>query len=298
MNIAIGLFCKNSRHNLADWLFGIRAQTRQPDRIFAIDGLSDDGTVEFLKKNKVEVFSEKDNSPQEAFFKMLKKNTSDIFICSLADEQLLPDAIKNACLIFEKNPDIDILTRDILVVDSESKQETIAKGRPFHLKSYMRTDFSPHFAASFFQQKAFQKINLWNHHWTPENIGEYELWFYAAKACHISYVPGIVSRYTNRGEFQLSSSPFSNLDVCKKRIQFVKKLKQKKLISIFEQYFYISGILKNSLGFVLGMIKKTKKRPSKNITFLINEIFNEARWFFNLRTLKYYFKLKKQLLQK
>lgn len=211
---------------------------------------------------------------------------------------MLPDAIKNACLIFKKNPDIDILTRDILVVDSESKKETIARGRPFHLKSYMRTDFSPHFAASFFKQKAFQKINLWNHHWSQDNIGEYELWFTAAKVCHISYMPEIVSRYTNRGQFQLSSSPLSNLDVCKKRIQFVKKLKQKKLISIFEQYFYISGILKNSLGFVLGVIKKTKKQPANYIALLLNEIFNEARWFFNLRTLKYYFKLKKQLLQK
>lgn len=72
-DVSVGMFCKNSIHNLANWLSGIRAQTRQPDRIFAIDGLSTDGTVEFLKRNKVEVFSEKDNSPQEAFFKMLKK---------------------------------------------------------------------------------------------------------------------------------------------------------------------------------------------------------------------------------
>jgi len=256
--VCVGIFCKNSIHQIKDWYFGLENQKVKPFRVFAVDGNSTDGTIDFLKAKKIEVYHLNDDSPQKAFIYMLKLFKEDIFVCSLSDEQMRPNAIDEALQFFQRNKDVDVLTRDINVHDAQTNKIHKASGRDFNRWNYMSGRYSPHFAATFFTKNAFLKINLQEHEWCLGNVGEFELWHKLASRCNIKYMPGVVATYTDRRDGQLSSNPENVLQGLNCKIELIKKLSNKKEIRRIESYFFISGLIKNTLGFVLGVLKKQK----------------------------------------
>lgn len=256
MTVSVGIFCKNSMPTLKRWFLGIQNQTRKPDVVFACDGRSVDGTIEFLKRNNVQVFSDQDISPQDAFFKMLKKQNGDLFLCSLSDEMLLPHAIEDAVHYFEKNSTVDILTKDILLHNCISKKKEISCGKTFDLESFMCADYSPHFAASFFKNTVFRKLEINKYDWDLSDIGEYEFWRRAAQTCNIVYQPGVVSEYQVFAKQQLSTNPGKLIKTLVCRLVFLDKIYKKQEITLSQKKKYQKGHLRNFLGFIKGICKK------------------------------------------
>jgi glycosyltransferase involved in cell wall biosynthesis len=256
VNVSVGIFCKNSFPQIANTVKGIKSQTYQPKTVFAIDCLSTDGTTEYLKKNNICVYAEKDNSPQEAFYKMLFMQKDDLFLCSLSDEMLFPGAIEDAVHYFKKNLTVDILTKDILLHNCVTGKKEISFGKPFDLESFMCADYSPHFAASFFKKTVFKKLAFKKYNWDLSDIGEYEFWRRAAQTCNIAYQPGVVSEYQLFGKQQLSTNPGKLIKTLVCRLVFLEEIYQKQEISLLQKKKYQKGHLRNFLGYIKGICKK------------------------------------------
>lgn len=82
-----------------------------------MDGGSTDGTVEWLKKEKVSHISQKDGGMYDALNQGWAKCRGDILAWLNCDEQYLPSTLARIERAFAENPGIDILFGDALVVD-------------------------------------------------------------------------------------------------------------------------------------------------------------------------------------
>lgn len=84
----------NAARDLQNCLDSIKKQSYTPLEVIVVDGLSQDGTVDILKKNSdiiTKWISEKDNGIYDAMNKALKMVTGDWVYFLGADDLLLPD---------------------------------------------------------------------------------------------------------------------------------------------------------------------------------------------------------------
>ena len=82
------------------------------------DACSDDGTREWLSKDpRVKAFFEKDRGMYDAVNKGLLRSTGEILSYINCDEQYLPGSLKSVDDFFQKNPQVDMVFGDFVVVD-------------------------------------------------------------------------------------------------------------------------------------------------------------------------------------
>lgn len=82
------------------------------------DSLSDDGTLDWLLKDKrVKAFPEKDTGMYDAVNRGLKKSSGELLAYLNCDEQYLPGALKAVGEYFDAHPGIDVVFADSLVID-------------------------------------------------------------------------------------------------------------------------------------------------------------------------------------
>ena len=86
------------------------------------DSESDDGTLEWLPRDKrVKAFIEKDKGMYDAINRGIRRSTGDILAYLNCDEQYLPGALANVKEFFQKNPEVDVLFGDVVVVNAKSE---------------------------------------------------------------------------------------------------------------------------------------------------------------------------------
>jgi glycosyltransferase involved in cell wall biosynthesis len=84
------------------------------------DAGSEDGTLEWLLRDKrVKVFVEKDRGMYDAINRGLRRASGDILAWLNCDEQYLPGALASVADRFEREPHLDVLFGDIVVVDAQ-----------------------------------------------------------------------------------------------------------------------------------------------------------------------------------
>lgn len=94
-----------------------------------IDGGSKDGTVEWLKEQKDIVWiSEKDHGMYDAINKGLKLATGEILAYINCDEQYLRGTLNIVKDYFDKNPTVDIIFGDSLIVNNLGELISFRKG--------------------------------------------------------------------------------------------------------------------------------------------------------------------------
>ena len=83
---------------------------------------SDDGTLEWLLQDpRVKAFVERDQGMYDAVNRGLRRAQGEILSYLNCDEQYLPGALAAVDDFFRKNPAVDVLFADFVVVDAEGK---------------------------------------------------------------------------------------------------------------------------------------------------------------------------------
>ena len=84
------------------------------------DSVSDDGTLEWLPQDgRVKPFIEKDLGMYDAVNRGLRKAKGEILAYLNADEQYLPGALSAVWQFFERNPDVELVFADAVVVNED-----------------------------------------------------------------------------------------------------------------------------------------------------------------------------------
>jgi glycosyltransferase involved in cell wall biosynthesis len=84
------------------------------------DSVSDDGTLEWLPHDaRVRACIEKDKGMYDAVNRGLKKAKGEILAYINCDEQYLPGALKSVWEFFQRNPEIELMFADTLVVNGD-----------------------------------------------------------------------------------------------------------------------------------------------------------------------------------
>jgi len=107
-----------------------------------VDGGSTDRTVDWLKSQKDIIWiSEKDNGMYDAINKGLKLARGEIIAYLNCDEQYLPGTLNFVKNYFEKNPTVDIIFGDFLIVDATGElicyRKAIQPRRIYILSDYL-----------------------------------------------------------------------------------------------------------------------------------------------------------------
>ncbi len=118
------------------------------------DAGSDDGTLDWLLRDpRVKAFVEKDEGMYDAVNRGLRRAQGEILAYLNCDEQYLPGALAAVRDFFERNPEIDVLFADFVVLDGEGNYLFHRKvQRP--LKHHVWVSHLPTFTcATFFRRK-------------------------------------------------------------------------------------------------------------------------------------------------
>lgn len=124
-------------------IYSVHDQSVDGEHI-VVDGGSIDGTKELLGEMVfVRSLSEKDNGMYDALNKGLAMAKGNIIGHLNADEQYLPGVLSYVVDFFEKNPDVDYVVGDFLVIDEKGKliayRKSFAPFWPFFFSNYLYT---------------------------------------------------------------------------------------------------------------------------------------------------------------
>ena len=125
------------------------------------DSCSDDGTQDWLPKDsRVKAFIEKDSGMYDAINRGLKRATGEVLAHLNCDEQYLPGTLKAVAEVFEKNPDVDIVLADSIIVDAQGQFVCCRKSLvPWH--SLMWTYIPTLTSSIFFRRRVRDEFNLY-----------------------------------------------------------------------------------------------------------------------------------------
>ncbi len=185
--------CKNRVHTIRRCIDSILAQDYPRIEIIVQDGVSTDGTLGILRGygEKIRLVSEPDSGPEDAFGRTLARIRGEFFGLCLSDEELLPHAVSWAAENLQKYPEVAAIYGDTYLTDIDGNITGEVKPQQWDFESYLCSEWTPPFNASFFRTSCFQILDM------HEYVGadEFDLWIGLAARFPIRYVPGMVGKY-------------------------------------------------------------------------------------------------------
>ena len=165
------------------------------------DGGSTDGTVEFLKgleANGSELTasgysfsycSERDAGMYDAINKGWARVDGDILSWLNADEQYLPGTLAKVALCFEKNPEVDVVFGNMIIVDQNGRPLAARREIPFR-PFYVKRDFLYTASCTLFFRRALLERGVLKFDAAYRLAGDMDLILKLAangvKFCHIN----------------------------------------------------------------------------------------------------------------
>jgi glycosyltransferase involved in cell wall biosynthesis len=206
-----------------------------------IDGGSNDGTLEILKKydSQIKWISEKDQGQADAINKGLKMATGQILTYLNSDDLYEARALEKVACFFKKNPKTMWVYGKCRIIDENDKEirKIITWYKNFWLKKY---SYNKLLAMDFISQPAV----FWRKELTEEigtfNINEhlvmdYGYWLRAGR----KYSAGVINDYL--AKFRLHQSSKSSkqfFEASKQALDTAKKYSQGKKIPILFHYLH------------------------------------------------------------
>jgi glycosyltransferase involved in cell wall biosynthesis len=127
-----------------------------------VDGLSNDNTVDILKKYEktynLKWVSEKDSGCQNAINKGFKMATGDIFCWLDSDDFYLPKTLKKVIDVFQNNPDIDAVFGDVQIIDQNGKVINYIKNTNFDIDRLIYLGMHIYPQATFWRASLHKKL--------------------------------------------------------------------------------------------------------------------------------------------
>jgi glycosyltransferase involved in cell wall biosynthesis len=157
MQLSIVTPCLNAAHYIQRCMASVADQKGVEFEHIVQDGGSTDGTLEILKSfPSVRFTSEPDTGMYDALNKGFDKATGDVFAHINADEQYLPGALQQVATFFSRNPDVDILFTDVLILRDDASfvcyQKVVKPTRDQTLLAHLPT----YTAGTFFRRRVWE----------------------------------------------------------------------------------------------------------------------------------------------
>lgn len=160
MRFSIATPTFNCLHHLKRCVGSVRAQAGVDVEHLIQDGGSTDGTPQWLGTQRgLMAVSERDAGMYDAINKAWDRGTGDVFAWLNADEQYLPGTLAHVASYFERNPDVDMVFGDTLLVDGEGR--LLAARREIPLRAwYIKNGFLYSLSCSLFFRSRLRERNL------------------------------------------------------------------------------------------------------------------------------------------
>jgi len=148
----------------------VRGQTEVHREHLVMDGNSTDGTKEWLDVFRLDLSTNNTGSeyifsyrsaPDKGMYDAInngwKNSTGDVLSWLNCDEQYLPGTLEKVKEIFEKNPNVDIVYGNALIVDKEGNLITTRKELKANLFLIKNTFLNVFSCATFFRRSLFDR---------------------------------------------------------------------------------------------------------------------------------------------
>jgi len=229
-----------------------------------MDGGSTDGTIEAFKKREGMVFiSEKDTGMYNALNKAINKSTGEIIGHLNCDEQYLPETLPYIQDFFDRNPDIDFIAGDFLVINPDGGFVAFRKSFqprwPYFFSNYLYTTT----CTLFYRRRIFDVCSFDESYKSiADVIFLYNVLKKGFKGIHLKKY---FSAFTYSGT-NLSLNPISSFE--KKRFNKTLPLWYRLIKPAFFILFFVERVLHNNYkeAHILHYSIYTNKSSAERIT--------------------------------
>lgn len=196
MKVSIVTPSFNQARYIEDTILSVLNQTYTDIEYLVIDGLSDDGTVDILKKYDHRLtswVSEKDKGQTDAINKGFSMASGEIFAWLNSDDTLEPDAVARIVDFFQTNPDVGLVYGDANFTDENGSVIGKFNATQTDLKRLREGYVHIPQQAAFFRSDCWQRIAPLD----PEFYFamDYDLWVRLAEITRIMYYPGVIANF-------------------------------------------------------------------------------------------------------
>jgi glycosyltransferase involved in cell wall biosynthesis len=178
LKVSLITVCYNNIDTIKDCLSSVKSQTYHNIEHIVIDGLSDDGTIEFLQSCQDQLTtleSGHDDGIYDALNKGLSHVTGDIVGIVHADDLLVDEfSIESIVDCFENHPEADIVIANANFFDSTKNKKIIRIYRSSNFKPWMmRFGFMPAHTATFIRKSIFDRYGKYKTNYI--SAGDFDL---------------------------------------------------------------------------------------------------------------------------
>lgn len=182
-----------------------------------IDGLSQDGTVEWLEtRPKIISLCEKDQGMYDAINKGIKLSKGEIISYLNCDEQYLPGVLQKVSEYFRLNSQVDILFGNTLIVNPNGTLMAYRKGFiprwPYIWASHMYV----HSSSMFIRRRVFESDIFFNLNW--KTIGDADL---VVRALRKGFISHHLDQYFSA--FMITGSNLGSSDLAQHEIRSFRR---------------------------------------------------------------------------
>ena len=230
----------NQQRYLEETIRSVLDQDYPALEYFVIDGGSNDGSVEIIKKYADKLtgwVSEPDQGQTEAINKGFLRSSGEFMAWLNSDDIYQPGAIRSAVEFMQKNPEIGLVYGDTDLIDGSGKKIGRFNAQQTSYQRLMRGGvYIP-------QPAAFWRRELWERSGPLDPsyyfAMDYDLWVRFSKMTQIKYVPELWAsfRIHDSGKSTISDSR------CWPEMKRVYRREGGSLISAFMGKYYLRRIL-------------------------------------------------------
>ena len=162
--ISIVLAIKNGLPYVKNTIDSLLEQTYKNFELIIQDGVSTDGTVEYLQdicnKNYFQCSfdSSPDNGIRQAYGRGLRKCQGEIVYVTASDESLFPSSLEIIVSCFQKSPALSVVYGSLSCIDEKGNETAYYTPNNFDYSRFLKFECSFPIAAAFFKHEALKEI--------------------------------------------------------------------------------------------------------------------------------------------
>ena len=253
MKISIITPSYNSSDYIEETINSIQNQSYQEFEHIVVDGASQDGTIDILKKySNIYWISEPDYGQSNAINKGFRLASGDIFAWQNADDLYFPYTFEVVAETFQKYPEIDIIYGDYQIIDAQGNKKCDVNSVDWNLWLFKHGRFVPTQPTAFWRRKVYESVGDLN-----ENLYYcMDLDFFCRAACKqfnffkVNKSLGQFRRHPN----SKTSNPQNDKHIYKeKKTILTRNFHFSFLDLIYSDFFYYRGKLAKNIKLTLGI---------------------------------------------
>ena len=233
--------------------------------LIVIDGGSDDGTTDIIKKYKDKItlwISEKDQGQSDALNKGFKHCSGEIYGWLNSDDIYLPNAFKNAVSVLKKNADKKIVFGDWLSINNEDNIIDHNHAFDFNLNHFKYEGFHLNAQSMFWRKNVHNRFSGFqidlNYTMDYQMILEFGINEGEKSFFRIPQVVGAFRRYKGQKTSRFTDTDLEEHKLISKRYQYLDKYKLTGKLK--KVYFRLRRALwYYKRGGMINLIKRLKK---------------------------------------